>query len=541
MINHLSIRDFATIENTDVDFQKGLNIITGETGSGKSVVVEAISLALGSRADNTFVRSGCEKATVQMVAEYENKEIIITRELSGNGKNICKIDDRIVTLGELSQVCSKIADIHGQYETQSLLKTENHIKLVDAYEKGSIEPSKIKVAEYYENFLDISRRFEEMRNQAANNIETKELLQYRIEEIENAALISGEDTNHKEELLIIENNEKIYNALSRSYMLAYEEENSALDKINSVIIPLRDITSLSRESSNIEDELSDVYYRFEDVANKIRDMKEHIIFNEARIEELHDRLNFIEELKKKYGDTIDEIHATRDRMERELRSFGNLDKELESLSLERSRIKEMLDQEMENLTRLRKSSAGVLQEKIQLELENLNFKNVRLAIDFEEVSDYTPNGRDKVEFLISANAGEDLKPLSKIASGGEMSRIMLAFKKIISEYDGISSIIFDEIDTGISGETAGVVAKELSQISEHHQLICITHLPQIAAAGDHNYRIEKSTDDSNTYTTITVLNEREKITEIARLLSGLNISDISIANAEEMISIIRRK
>lgn len=541
MINHLSIRDFATIENTDVDFQKGLNIITGETGSGKSVVVEAISLALGSRADNTFVRSGCEKATVQMVAEYENKEIIITRELSSNGKNICKIDDRIVTLGELSQVCSKIADIHGQYETQSLLKTENHIKLVDAYEKGSIEPSKIKVAEYYENFLDISRRFEEIRNQAANNIETKELLQYRIEEIENAALISGEDTNHKEELLIIENNEKIYNALSRSYMLAYEEENSALDKINSMIIPLRDITSLSRESSNIEDELSDLYYRFEDVANKIRDMKEHIIFNEARIEELHDRLNFIEELKKKYGDTIDEIHATRDRMERELRSLGNLDKELESLSLERSRIKEMLDQETENLTRLRKSSAGVLQEKIQLELENLNFKNVRLAIDFEEVSDYTPNGRDKVEFLISANAGEDLKPLSKIASGGEMSRIMLAFKKIISEYDGISSIIFDEIDTGISGETAGVVAKELSQISEHHQLICITHLPQIAAAGDHNYRIEKSTDDSNTYTTITVLNEREKITEIARLLSGLNISDISIANAEEMISIIRRK
>ena len=541
MINHLSIRDFATIENTDVDFQKGLNIITGETGSGKSVVVEAISLALGSRADNTFVRSGCEKATVQMVAEYENKEIIITRELSSNGKNICKIDDRIVTLGELSQVCSKIADIHGQYETQSLLKTENHIKLVDAYEKGSIEPSKIKVAEYYENFLDISRRFEEIRNQAANNIETKELLQYRIEEIENAALISGEDTNHKEELLIIENNEKIYNALSRSYMLAYEEENSALDKINSVIIPLRDITSLSRESSNIEDELSDLYYRFEDVANKIRDMKEHIIFNEARIEKLHDRLNFIEELKKKYGDTIDEIHATRDRMERELRSLGNLDKELESLSLERSRIKEMLDQETENLTRLRKSSAGVLQEKIQLELENLNFKNVRLAIDFEEVSDYTPNGRDKVEFLISANAGEDLKPLSKIASGGEMSRIMLAFKKIISEYDGISSIIFDEIDTGISGETAGVVAKELSQISEHHQLICITHLPQIAAAGDHNYRIEKSTDDSNTYTTITVLNEREKITEIARLLSGLNISDISIANAEEMISIIRRK
>lgn len=538
MINHLSIRDFATIENTDVDFQKGLNIITGETGSGKSIVIEAISLALGSRADKTFVRSGCEKATVQMIAEYENKEILITRELSSTGKNICKIDDRIVTLNELSDICSKIADIHGQYETQSLLKTENHIKLVDAYEKGSIEPCKMKVSECYENYSDVNTRFDEMQKQAANNMETKELLQYRIDEIDAANLISGEDLSHKEELLIIENNERIFNALSQAYMIAYEKDDSALERINSVISPLRDITSLSKESFDIEDEISDIYYRFEDLANRIRDMRDHIIFNEARIEELHDRLNFIDDLKKKYGDTIDDVLATRDRMERELKTLNNLDKELESLHTEKFIIKEMLIQETENLTRLRKSSAGVLQEKIQAELENLNFKNAKFSINFAENSDFTPTGVDKVEFLLSTNIGEEQKSLSKIASGGEMSRIMLAFKKIISEYDGISSIIFDEIDTGISGETASVVAKELSKISEHHQLICITHLPQIAAAGEHNYRIQKSSDDSCTYTTITVLNEREKVTEIARLLSGLNVSDITLANAQEMISLV---
>lgn len=540
MINHLSIKDFATIENTSVDFQKGLNILTGETGAGKSIVIEAISLALGSRADKTFVRTGCDKAVIQMIAEYDNKEILITRELSANGKNLCKIDDRIVTLNELAETCSKIADIHGQYETQSLLKTENHIKLIDAYEKGSIEPCKEKVAEYYENFLDASRRFDEIKEKASSNDERKEILRYQIDEIEKAGLISGEDAGYKEELLIIENNEKIYNALNKAYILAYDADDSALSKINSVIMPLKDITSLSRESSNIEDELSDLYYRFEDVTNRLRDMKEHIIFNENRIDEIHDRLELINDLKTKYGDTIDDIHSARDRMEREIRSLNNLERELESLSLEKSRVKEMLNQETENLTRLRKASAGVLQEKIQQELENLNFKNAKLAIDFDKTPGYTSNGMDKVEFLLSANIGEEPRPLSKIASGGEMSRIMLAFKKIISEYDGISSIIFDEIDTGISGEAASVVANELSQIAKHHQLICITHLPQIAAAGEHNFRIEKSTDDANTYTTISVLNEREKVIEVARLLSGLNISDITLANAEEMISLISK-
>ncbi|MBQ9179851.1 MAG: DNA repair protein RecN, partial [Firmicutes bacterium] len=536
-ISHILIRDFATIENTEVSFHKGLNAITGETGAGKSVVASAISLALGSRADTSMVRTGCETATVQMVAEYNNHEVIITREISTTGKNFCRIDDRIVTLNELQELCSKIADVHGQYDNQSLLNVDRHLGLVDDYEHNAIAPVRKKVAELYENYIDAGKRLEEARKKIENNDEMKELLTFQIDEIEKAALIPGEEDKHREELEVMENNERIYAALDEAYAHANGEDISAMSKLDSVIMPMRNITQFSREAADIEDELSDFYYRFEDIANRIRDMRDKIVFNPNRIEELNDRLHFIKELKKKYGETIDEIHLRRDSMESELHALNNLDSEVDSLQLEYSRIEEMLANETENLTRLRKSSADSLQGKIQAELENLNFNNAQISIDFDAAPDFSPNGVDKVEFLLTTNVGEPLKPLSKIASGGEMSRIMLAFKKVIGVYDGIGTMIFDEIDSGISGETADIVAKELGQISKSHQLIIITHLPQIAASAEHNYRIEKSDDNFRTYTVINELSEKEKITEIARLLAGVNISDITLASAQEMINL----
>ena len=537
MISHIVIRDFATIENTEVSFHKGLNAITGETGAGKSVVASAISLALGSRADTSMVRTGCDTATVQMVAEHNNREVIITREISTTGKNFCRIDDRIVTLNELQELCSQIADVHGQYDNQSLLNVDRHLGLVDDYEHNAIAPVRKKVAELYENYVDAGKRLEEARKKIENNDEMKELLNFQIDEIEKAALIPGEEDKHREELDIMENNERIFQALDEAYAHANGEDINALTKLDSVIMPMRNITQFSREAADIEDELSDFYYRFEDIANRIRDMRDKIVFNPNRIEELNDRLHFINELKKKYGDTIDEIHLKRDSMESELHTLNNLDSEVDSLQLEYSRIEEMLANETENLTRLRKSSADSLQGKIQAELENLNFNNAQISIDFDAAPHFGPNGVDKVEFLLTTNVGEPLKPLSKIASGGEMSRIMLAFKKVIGEYDGIGTMIFDEIDSGISGETADIVAKELGQISKSHQLIIITHLPQIAASAEHNYRIEKSDDNFRTYTVINELSEKEKITEIARLLAGVNISDITLASAQEMINL----
>ncbi len=537
MITHISVKDLATIENIDIDMHKGLNVITGETGAGKSVFVEALSLALGSRADSSYVRTGCDKAIVQMICEHNNNDILITREISSTGKNMCRIDDRIVTLGELQELTGKLADIHGQYDNQSLLKVENHLKLVDAYEKGAISPIKRKVAEYYDNYIDACRRLKEAEQKAENVDQQKEYLRYRIDEIEKAGLIVGEDERHKEELEIMENNEQIYGALDRAFNNAYAREGSALDRLDDVIAPIKEISGISREAAGFEDEISDFYYRFEDIANRIRDMRDRIVFNRERIEELNDRLYFIGELKAKYGETIDDILNYKDQMEHELFDLADIEADVDSRFLEKSRIEEMLKNETESLSRLRHSAAYNLQSKIQNELENLNFKDATFSISFGQKEGYDPNGTDVIEFLLSANTGEPLKPLSKIASGGEMSRIMLAFKKVIGEYDGIDTMIFDEIDSGISGETAAIVSKELSQIAQNHQIICITHLPPIAAAADHNYRIEKSADKERTYTTMSHLSDNEKITEIARLLAGINISDITLASAKEMIAI----
>ncbi len=541
MISHILIRDFATIENTEVSFHKGLNVITGESGAGKSVIASAISLALGSRADTSYVRSGCDTATVQMIAEHNNREVVITRQVSTAGKNICRVDDHLVTLSELQEICNELADVHGQFDNQSLLRIENHLKLVDDYEKSAIQPVRHKLAEIYESYVDATRRLKQAKDRIENNDQRKELLTYQIDEINKAALIPGEEDKHHEELEIMENNERIYQALSEAYEHAYGEEISAATKIDQVIMPMRNITQYSKDAADIEAELTDMFYRFEDSANRIREMRDRIVFNPSRIEELNDRLHYIKELKKKYGETIDEIHLNKDEMEKELHELAELDSEVDSLQLEKSRLEEMLRNETNNLTRLRKTSADSLQKKIQQELENLNFKNANFMINFEELPAFTPNGTDKVEFLLTTNLGEPLKPLSKIASGGEMSRIMLAFKKVIGEYDGIETMIFDEIDNGISGETADIVGRELQEIAKKHQLLCITHLPQIAAIADHNYRIEKTDDDERTFTVIKELSEKEKITEIARLLAGINVSDITLASAQEMINLAGRR
>ncbi|MEG0156446.1 MAG: DNA repair protein RecN, partial [Anaerovoracaceae bacterium] len=507
MITHIKITDFATIENTEINFHKGLNVITGETGAGKSIVIEAISLALGSRADNTFVRTGAEKAIVQMVAEVDNRDVVITRELSSAGKNLCKIDGQIVSLGELSKLCSRIADIHGQYDHQSLLIPENHIKLIDSYEKESINPAKVKVFDLYEEYKEACKKHQELELLSVDNERKKEFMEFEIDEIAKATLTLGEDARLQDELLILQNKEKIYGTLDKTYNVSHGGDNPSIDAIGRVITTLREITTVSKEASAIEDEFSDIYYRFDDVCTRLREARDKCVYSPSELDEINDRLHFINDLKRKYGDTIDAILEHAETQKKLLYSLKTMDTELESLFLEKVRLKEMLEDETNRLTALRKASAMTLQSKIQEELEKLNFHDVQVSINFVLSENLSPKGRDKVEFLISTNKGEALKPLYKIASGGEMSRIMLAFKKIIGEYDGIPTMIFDEIDSGISGEAAVTVGKAMSALSDNHQVISITHLPQIAACADHNYRIEKTSDDKGTYTTVSHLSD----------------------------------
>lgn len=535
MINHLSIKNFAIIEDAEINFNKGLNIITGESGSGKSIVVEAMSLALGSRADSSYIRTGADKAVIQMVAEYLHTEYVITRELSTNGKNICKINGEIVSLAQLQELTNKIADIHGQYDNQSLLNPDGHIDLIDKYEKNTISPYKEKVAELYDDYRQISAQIKKQQAIAAEYNSKKELMEYELKEILDANLKFGEDVELTERLTEEQNKEKIYNGFELAYSLCVSEEHSILSHISSIQQALREIKNLSKDAVDLEYEFSDVYYRLDDTISNVRRVKDRLSYSSTNLDEIVERLDIINTLKRKYGGSIDDVLLYADKLEKNIEKINNIDSDISSMLIEQERIGEMLKASTDALSELRKRSAATLEEKIQAELNELDFSDVKVCMQVNRMDKYTANGIDKVEFLISTNAGEPLKPLSKIASGGEMSRIMLAFKNIIGEYDGIGTMIFDEIDTGISGHAASIVGKKLRDIANKHQIIAITHLPQIAALGNHNYKIVKTTLGFNTVTDIKHLTEHEKVEEIARLLSGDSVTDIAIENAKSLI------
>lgn len=535
MISHISIKNFAIVENAEINFNKGLNIITGESGSGKSIIVEAISLALGSRADSSYIRTGADKATIQMVAEYLNEEYIISREISANGKNLCKINGEIVTLTQLQQLTQKIADIHGQYDNQSLLNPNIHLDLVDKYEYRTISPYKERVAELFQNYKTILFKIRDEREQARQYAEKKEMLEFQLNEIRQANLKSGEDAELLEKLKEEENKEKIFLGFQKAYSLCEANDSSVLNQINAIISSLKDISSLSRDASELEDELSDAYYRLDDTISKIGKSLDKLYYNSQDLDFISDRLDTINSLKRKYGSSIDDILLLAEKIEKDLEKIEKFNSDISSMEIERERTGEMLKSATEALTNLRKRSASTLELKIKKELEDLNFSNVNLSIHMDTLEKYTQNGIDKVEFLISTNLGEPLKPLSKIASGGEMARIMLAFKNVIGEYDEIGTMIFDEVDSGISGHAASVVGKKLLDVSEKHQIIAITHLPQIAALGNHNYKIVKSTLGFSTTTSVIPLNDKEKVEEIARLLSGDEITEVAIENAKSLI------
>ena len=535
MIRHISIKDFAIIENTSVDFHDGLNMITGETGAGKSIVIEAVSLALGSRADTAFVRSGKEKARIQMVAEHNGEEYIITREISATGKNTCRINDEIVTLGTLNNLCKKLADIHGQYDHQSLLNPDYHINLVDLYQKETISSAKESVALLYEEYTGIKSKLKDLLAQASKDKREHDFMAFELQELEAAALKLGEDEQLEEEIALLQNSEKIYENLAGAYHLGSEDEGAALSVLKRISDMLAETSGYSQELAELYNRVSEVYYEFEDICSSVRDCRDRAVFSSEVLDSYISRIEIINKLKNKHGMTIEELLDYQEKLAEKLSHIENLDSYKEKLEKELDACTKALSIACDRLTEARKDSASKLETLITSELAQLNFHDAKFNIGFKKADSFTSEGNDVVEFLISTNKGEPLKPLSKIASGGEMSRIMLAFKKIIGDYDEIPTMIFDEIDSGISGIAASVVGKKLAEIAEKHQIICISHLPQIAAYGQHNYKIEKHSDDEMTYTTVTELSQDQKIDEIARLLGGSNITETTLASARELV------
>ncbi|MDX9887712.1 MAG: DNA repair protein RecN [Anaerovoracaceae bacterium] len=536
MITHIRIKDFAIIKEVEMDFQEGLTVITGETGSGKSIMVEAISLALGSRADSTYVRAGTEKAIVQMIADLHGEEVIITREVNANGKNICRINNTIVPLNELANLSKKIADIHGQYDHQSLLNVENHILLVDSYKAEEILPKKESVGLLYSQYTGLKNKLKKLKDNTEELERSRDFMEYQLNEIQLAALFLGEDDELNSRRVILQNSEKIFQKLDEAYMYSNGEAPSSLDNIYKSLAALKEVSGFSPEIQRLEEEYKDAYYRLEDASKELLNIKEAINFSQDELNEILSRLDIIDNLKRKYGGTIAEILSFADSLSSQLSAFENFEDMEERLQKEFDEVSARLAEECQALSSLRKLSAKKLQEGVQEELKELGFTNSTFLISILDLPHFTNTGGDKVEFLISTNKGEPLKALSKIASGGEMSRIMLAFKKIIADYDDVSAMIFDEIDSGISGIAASVVGKKLKQIAKNHQIICITHLPQIAACGKNNFRIEKQESHTHTFTNVVPLNQDEKVREIARLIGGETITSTTIESAKELIS-----
>ncbi len=536
MIDHISIKNFAIIENTEVDFEDGLNIITGETGSGKSIAVEAISLALGSRADTSSIRTGADKAVVQLLGSLDGEEVLITREVSSTGKNICKLNGEIVTLAQLNAVSRRLADIHGQYDNQSLLNPDYHIILLDMYRSDASASKKAEVAACFHKYQEIRTALSSLLSHEKENARRQDFYRYEVAEIQKANLRAGEDAELEKRIYLLQNSEKIFENVERTYSLLFENTPSAIDELGICLNSLSDVSSCSDELEEINSEFSDIYYRLRDLSGSLRGVLDGLNFSPDEMDRAINRLNTIDNLKKKYGNSIEEILAYEQHIAEELDKIENFDEEKARLEAELGKAKKELLEVSKELSDIRKATAGELEERITSELSDLNFKDAKLEISITPLAAPTENGMDNVEILIATNRGEPLKPLAKIASGGEMSRIMLAFKNVISSCDNIPTLIFDEIDAGISGITASIVGRKLKEISKHHQIICITHLPQIAACADSNYRIYKETDDEKTYTNIQKLSEDGRIEEIARLLGGATVTETTLASARELIA-----
>ncbi|MGI6748271.1 MAG: DNA repair protein RecN [Anaerovoracaceae bacterium] len=541
MISHIRIKDFAIIDTAELEFYEGLNIITGETGAGKSIIIEAISLALGSRADTAYIRSGKDKSVIQMIANLDGEDYIITRELSANGKNICRINDEIVSLAQLNKLCRRLADVHGQYDHQSLLNPENHLKLIDTYGDSAILPIKEKVAELYYKYSSTKQELSTLLEHQANSERKRDFMRFELSEISQANTYPGEDEELAQKLSLLQNSEKIYSNLSGVYQAIYEASPSAFEAIGKSCHLIHEISDFSNEISQFNEDLCDIYYKIDDLSSEIRRYIESVSFSPESMDETIQRINILDNLKRKYGGTIETVLNYKEKIARELENLENIDTIREKLTLELKEYETSLNEVCKKLTAVRKKIAKDIEKRVNEELAELNFKDTNFSVHFYENDNlkYTPDGMDKIEFLIITNKGENPKPLSKIASGGEVSRIMLAFKKIIADFDFIPTMIFDEIDVGISGVTASIVGKKLLDISKNHQIICITHLPQIAAFGDNHYKIEKENLNDSTITTVKPLSHDEKISEIARLLGGVNVTDTTIKSAEELISLSR--
>lgn len=553
MLLQLHIKNFALIDNVNIDFSNGLNILTGETGAGKSILIDSVNFVLGEKQSKDIIRTDEEFAYVEAVFEssdeindilnlngIESDDIlIISREINLNGRTVSRINNRTVTVNLLKQISSLLIDIHGQHEHQSLLNENSYIDILDSFCGDEFKEVKYEFKDIYNKVREIEKEIEKLEENEEYKLKRMDLLKYQIQEISEADLKNGEDEELIKRRNILSNSEKIYSSLSLIYSELYGGENRecAYDKIGTSISNIESVEKYDEKLKDIRCSMEDVYYKLEDIIDIIRDYKDSLEFDSEELERIESRLDLINNLKRKYGNSIESIQSYLIKIKEEYSLIERNEEIIEKNKKELERLNIKLYELTDKITNERKQTALKLEKLIENELKYLGMEKALFKIVIDKKNKITDNGNDDVLFTMTANPGEPLKPLNKVASGGEMSRIMLAIKTVIADIDKIPTLIFDEIDTGISGRTAQCVAEKMSGISNSHQILCVTHLPQIASMADVHFKIEKNVNEEKTFTKVYKLDDNEKIEELSRMLSGAQVTKITRSHAKEMIEL----
>lgn len=547
MLLNLHIKNMALIDEIDINFEDNLNILTGETGAGKSIVIDSIMLALGGKAPKDFVRKDAEYGLVELlfsvedeevltrllelgISDIENGELVLSRKIIGN-RSVSKINGETVTLSKIREIAELLLDLHAQHEHQSLLVPGNHLKLLDRYGHETLNELKETVAVLYKQYARIKN---ELLTNTMNEEEKKrqlDLIEFERKEIENANLKIGEDSELEEQYHKASNSKNIIESVSNAY---HYTEDSAYDMVDRAVREMTVVSGYDKELESMTDMLSTISDLLSDFGRSAREYLEENTFSDEEFRDLEVRLNTLNHLKAKYGKNIEDILNYKEQLDEKYENLVNQEQYQTKLRIQLENVEEKLHVASDTLREERKKVAGKLATDIKAALVDLNFLDVQFDMIFEKKENYSPDGIDNPYFIISTNVGEEPKPLWQVASGGELSRIMLAMKSALADVDKIETLIFDEIDVGISGRTAQMVAEKIHGIGKNHQVICITHLPQIAAMANHHYLIEKKVNNGKTITNISHLDAEREIMELARLIGGVKITDTVIQSAKEM-------
>jgi DNA repair protein RecN (Recombination protein N) len=543
MLKELRIKNLAIIDDLKVRFEQGFNVITGETGAGKSIIVDSLSLALGCRAQSDLIRSGEKEAVIQAYFEAEglsefrdigvdiSEGIILRRAISAAGKSRAYINDTMVSLQSLAEIGKALVDIHGQHEHQSLLSVDKHRHFLDSF--GKLQEERKKIESLYREVESLRREETGLKQRIKERAHRLDLLRYQVQEIDSASLRPGEKEDLTGKKTILSNLGKLNESAETAYSAIYDAEGSCIERLSYVISKVKEMASIDHSATVILDMLESARPLIEDAAVSLRGYKDKHEFEPERLGEIDDRLESIRKLEKKYGEGIENIISYRSEAEKELKELELVDERLDSLEADLKISEEKLLSSALSLSEKRKEAARKMEGLVKGELKELALGKAEFVLDIKREA-ISPYGIDRVEFLFSANPGEPPRPLAKIASGGELSRVMLALKSILADFDSIPVLIFDEVDAGIGGKTAESVGKKLKAIADKHQVLCTTHLPQIASMGDFHLKTEKKQKEERVSVEVTELSGKKRLYEIARMLSG-NITDVSLKHAKELI------